>query len=231
MSDLTPEQKYYEYNPSEGGSWWLKTPPEEPTWFQEELNRFEGAGLTDRGQPKLRVSWAGTLLHDITERPQLKYKRVMEIIDGYYYQRRDGSTGTCKSMNLPKDAVVPWQFYPKKIRLELGRLRWVIERHVPAHELREKGRFQNRRAPDGELILRELPEEGVYDHFFWVQSAKFRYRELDHGVLTAIKAMWQYEITASEAQKTLDAIEQEQNQVLVSAEEAASIWENMPHHS
>jgi hypothetical protein len=214
-------EKYYEYRPG-SGNWWSKTVPTVEPWFQAELNLL--AGYSDRGQPKLRVVWAGNLLHDITEKPQLKYKAVREIISGYNYVKEDGTIGLTPSMNLPEDAKVPWEFYPKKERIELGRLRWVIEKHVPAHELRKKGRFENLCSPDGEKILRDLPEEGVYDCYFWIQRANGRYREPDREVLTAIQAMWHYNITTSEAQKTLDDIERAKTQTLIGAEEAVSIW-------
>ncbi len=223
--DLTDKQKYYEYDPGQGYGWWRKDPPAKEPWFQHELNLL--AGMSDRGQPRLRVVWGGTVMHDITEKPQLKYKVVREIITGYNYVKTDGTIGTTTSMNLPDDAKVPWEFHPKRERLELGRLRWAIERHVPAHELKRLGRFKNRRAPDGELILRELPSEGVYDHFFWVQTAAFKYRDLDRQVLTAIKAMWDYDINATQAQKTLDAIEREQNQTLISGELAREVFQNL----
>jgi hypothetical protein len=222
---VSDKQKYYEYDPGEGGKWWNKTPPVAEPWFQAELNLL--AGYSDRGQPKLRAIWAGNLLHDITHTPQLKYKAVREIITGYNYVKEDGSVGITKSMNLPKDARVPWEFHPRTERLELGRLRWVIERHVPAHELRAMGRFKNLYAPDGERILRDLPEEGVYDHFFWVQTAAHRYRDLDREVLTAVQAMYLYNLNTSEAQKTLDVIEQEKNQILIGAEEAREVWKGL----
>lgn len=225
MSQKEEREKYYEYDPADGSGWWKKTPPPEQPWFQAELTRI--AGLSDRGQPKLRVVWGGTQLHDITEKPQLKYKVVREIIRGYTYVKKDGTLGVTKSMNLPDDAKVPWEFQPNRERVELGRLRWAIEVHVPAHKLREMGRFQNRRAPDGELILRELPPEGIYEHFFWIQTARHKFRDLDHQVLTAVEAMYQYNLTTSETQKALDAIEREQNQTLIGAEEARSVFQSL----
>ena len=223
--ELTDKQKYYEYDPGQGRGWWIKEPPAKELWFQHELNLL--AGLSDRGQPNLRVVWGGTQMHDITERPQLKYKVVREIVTGYNYVKTDGTIGTTPSMNLPTDAKVPWEFHPKRERIELGRLRWAIERHVPAHTLREMRRFENRRAPDGELVLRELPPEGIYEHFFWVQTAAHKYRDLDHEVLTAVKAMYLYNINTSEAQKTLDAIEREKTSVLVGAAEARSVFQSL----
>lgn len=215
-------EKYYEYRPADGGKWYLKDPPAPEPWFQAELTLF--GGVSDRGQPNLRVSWAGTLMSDITERPQLKYFRIRSINAGYNYVKTDGTIGVTPSMNLPKDAKVPWEFHPRTDRRELGRLRWVIERHVPAHELLRLGRFQHRYAQNGELILRELPPEGVYDHFFWVQTAAHKYRGLDNEVLTAIKYMHQYNINTSEMQKALDDYEREQNQILVGEKESREIW-------
>jgi hypothetical protein len=222
---LTGKQKLYEYSPEQGGRWWLKPTPECPDWFEKELGLL--GGYSDRGQPNLRVVWGGTVLHDITEKPQLKYKVTREIITGYNYKKQDGTIGSTPSMNLPDDALVPWEFHPKKERLELGRLRWAIERHVPAHELDRLGRFRNRRSPDGELVLRELPPEGIYEHFFWVQTADHKYRDLDRQVLTAVEAMYRYNLTTSEAQKALDAIEREQNKTIIGAHEARSIWNTL----
>lgn len=224
-SDLAAKQKYYEYDPSAGGHWWVKDEPTPPSWFEEELTEF--AGLEDGRRPRLRVVWGGTVMHDITEKPQLKYKVVREINEGFYYLKQDGSTGTTLSMNLPTDAAVPWKFHPKTRRIEIGRLRWVIERHVPAHELRRLGRFQNRKAPNGEVILRELPPEGIYEHFFWVQTRAHKYRDLDREVLTAVQAMYLYNITTSEAQKALDQMEEDKNKTLLGAEEARAIWQDL----
>lgn len=215
---------YYEYIPGTSG-WWRKEVPIADPWFQAELNLL--AGFSDREQPKLRLVWGGTQMHDITEKHTLKYKAVRDIITGYNYVKEDDTIGTTPSMNLPKDAKVPWKFYPKYERIELGRLRWAIERHVPAHELKRLGRFVNLYAPDGEKILRDLPSEGVYDHFFWIQTAARKYRDPDRQVLTAITAMWQYEINSTEAQRTLDAIEREQNQTLVSGAEARQVFQSL----
>lgn len=224
MSDLEAKQKYYDYNPAEGGSWWLKTPPDEPEWFQKELNDL--AGFHER-MPRLRVVWGGTAMNDITEKKQLKYLAVTEMIDGYNYLKQDGTIGVTRSMNLPSDAVVPWQFHPRFRRIEMGRLRWAIQRHVPAEELRRLGRFQNRRSPTGEIILRELPPEGVYDHFFWVETKGGKYRDLDREVMTAIQAMYLYDINTTEAQKALDADEMLQKQKLVSEGEVREVWEDL----
>jgi hypothetical protein len=216
-------QKYFEYNPDES-KWWLKEAPTVEPWFQEELNRF--AGFNDR-KPRLRIVWGGTILHDITEKPRLKYSVVRDIITGYNYIKTDGTIGVTKSMNLPNDARVPWEFHPKRERIELGRLRWAIEQHVPAHELRKLGRFQNRRAPDGELILRELPEEGVYDHYFGIETADRKYRAPDREVLTAVEAMYHYNTTKTEAQKLLDDRERAKQQHLIGAEASREIFQQL----
>ena len=222
---MTEKQKYFEYEPSSGSKWWVKDTPTAEAWFQQGLNRF--AGFSDRGQPKLRLVWGAAQLSDITEKPQLKYKAVSEIITGYNYLKEDGTIGTTPSMNLPNDAAMPWQFHPKSERLELGRLRWAIEKHVPAHELVKLGRFQNLRAPDGEKILRDLPPEGVYDHYFWIQTRDKRYRDPDNQVLTAIESMWTYDLTTSETQKALDNIEFQDNQILIGANEARAVWSQL----
>lgn len=219
------KQAYYEYDPGHGYSWWRKEVPTAEPFFQKELNEL--AGLSDHGQPKLRLAWAGTLLHDITEKPQLKYKAVREIITGYYYLATDDTIGMTSSMNMATDAKVPWEFQPKTERIELGRLRWCIEVHVPADELKRLGRFTYLHAANGEKVLRSLPPEGVYDHFFWIQTADRKYRDPDRQVLEAIKAMWQYDIGTSAAQRTLDDIEREQTQTLVGAAESRAIFSNL----
>jgi hypothetical protein len=185
------------------------------------------AGYSDRGQPTLRVVWGGEVLSDITEKPQLKYRAVREITTGYTYVKRDNSVGTTPSMNLPEDAKVPWEFHPKTELVEMGRLRWIIEKHVTAQELKDMGRFENLHSPSGEKILRDLPEHGVYDCYFVIQRQNRKFRDLDREVLTAIQAMWQYNITTSEAQKTLDDIERARTQTLIGAEEARGIWQGL----
>ncbi len=222
MTQEEKRQAYYEYKP-DTSKWWMKDPPPAEPWFQDELNKL--AGFSDNGKPKLRVVWAGDLMHDITEKPTLKYKVVREITTGYIYIKKDGTEAWTKSMNIAEDAKVPWEFHAVIERIELGRLRWVIERHVPAHVLRELGRFQNLRDANGVKILRDLPPEGVYDHFFWIQRANNKYRDLDRQVLTAIKAMWLYEVNTSQAQKALDDFEEEQRSNLINARECREIYE------
>jgi len=222
---MTDRQKYYEYEPAQGGKWWLKTPPPREQWFEDAL--IDLAGLHDGRKPRLRVVWGGTEKSDIAERPQLKYKAVREICTGYIYMTKSGETKFTPSMNLPKDARVPWEFHPRKERIELGRLRWAIERYVSPEELRRLGRFERLHSADGEKILRDFPEEGVYEHYWWIQTARHKYRDLDNEVLVAVQAMWLYNTTTSEAQKTLDDIERRRNQTLIGAQEANSIWQSM----
>lgn len=219
------KQRYFEYDPAQGEGWWVKDPPTLDPAFQQGLNDL--AGFSDRGQPVLRCVWGGTAMSDITHKPSLKYKAVREWIKGYNYLKTDGEIGYTKSMNLAVDAAEPWQFMPDTKRIEVGRLRWAVEMHVPAAELWRLGRFQKVTAPDGERVLRDLPDEGVYDHFFWIQTKDHLYRDADPQVLTAVQAMYVYNISTSEAQKALDAIEQEQTQTLVGAEEANAIWQGM----
>lgn len=223
--DLRDKQKYYEYDIDGGGDWWVKNPPFIDPSVQARLTAF--AGLSEGVRPLLRIEWGGTVMHDMTIEPQLKYKVVREVISGYYYQREDGSTGETPSMNLPADAKVPWEFAPKHKRLELGRLRWVIEKHVPAHELERLGRFQHRAGSDGKLILKELPAEGIYQAYFWIQTAAHKYRDPDPEVITAVEAMWKYNITHSEAEKALHAMEAEANKTLIGAQEARQMWNNL----
>ena len=85
----------------------------------------------------------------------------------------------------------------------------------------------NRLDDEGRKVLRDLPPEGVYNHYFWVHTRDRRYHDLDAQVLTAIQAMWAYDINASEAQKALDATEMESNQTLIGAAEANAIWDTV----
>jgi len=219
---MSDKAKYFEYDPRQGGSWWIKDVPTAEPWFQEELNRF--AGLSTFEQPKLRLSWAATLIHDYAAAPTLKYKATREIITGYRYNKNDGSVGTCDSMTQALDAELPWKFAPVYKRIELGRLRWVVEIHVPAHELKAMGRFQKVHDSEGKRILRDLPEKGVYDHYFWIQRANGRYRDPDREVLTAIEAMYSYNVNTSAAQKLLDEREREQQSALVSQKEVREMF-------
>ncbi len=221
---MTPEQKYYEYHPG-SGQWWLKEVPVADPAFQKRLIEF--AGLNPHGQPILRLSWAGTLLHDYTVKPQLKYKITYNWIRGYWYIKKDGTTGYTYSMNKAVDAKIPHEFHPKIEQIPLGRLRWIVEEWESPESLRKKGRFQKLTDAEGNRILRELPNEGVYNHYFWIQTAARKYRAPDREVLTAVEAMWKYDITTTMAQKQLDAQEAEQNNLLVGAEEARGIWKTL----
>lgn len=222
--NMTDKKSYYEYKPG-SGSWWKKDVPYQDPTFQQGLN--DVAGLNPFGEPILRVSWAGTLLHDYTEEPQLKYKLTYRKIVGYYYLKNDGEIGYTKSMNTAPDAAKPWKFQPKIEEIPLGRLRWVIEQWESAESLREKGRFQKLHDADGKKILRDLPPRGVYNHYFWVQSYERKFRDLDNGVLIGVTSMWLHGINAMQTQSTLDAIEQYNNRTLIGASAASAIWAGM----
>jgi hypothetical protein len=223
---MNDKQKYYEYDPLQSGKWWKKDRPQSEEWFEQEL--VDLAGRHTNGKPKLRVVWGGTVMSDIAETPQLKYKVTRLICTGWYYLTKDGEIGfTEKGLNTARDAAEPLQFEKKMERIELGRLRWAIEQYVPPEELRRLKRFTKLHSATGEKVLRDFPNEGVYDHFFWVQTAAHLYRDLDREVLTAVQAMYLYNINTSEAQKTLDDIERQRNQTLVGAAEARSIFNSM----
>jgi hypothetical protein len=225
MATLEEKQAYYEYDPRQAGRWWRKDPPAEEPWFNQEL--VDLAGLEDGKHPRLRAVWGATAMDDKTYRRQLKYRAVRSITSGYHYLRTNGETGFCKSMTEAEDPLVPWKFQPVRERIEFGRLRWIIEKHMSAEECRRLGRFQNLKSPDGEQILRELPSEGVYDPWFVVQTARHKYRDLDREVLTAVQAMWLYNLNTSETQKALDAMEYDRQQTLIGAEEAREVWAEM----
>ncbi len=222
------KQTYYEYNPDASGRWWSKETPSGKEKFQKSLTDL--AGLNPFGKPIFRVEWAATLLHDITEVPQLKYKITCNTITHHKYFSTDGRmkkwyAGEAKPADLdPNEPVVA-------VREDkaLGKLRWVIEKWESADDLRRHGRFVNLHDDSGTKVLRDLPSKGVYNHYFWVHTRDRKYRDLDGHVFTAIEAMHRYDITTSEAQKTLDAIEAESNQSLVGAKEASNIWAEMPH--
>lgn len=234
MSPEEEKKKYYEYNPREGGRWWKKITPTIEPFFQQGL--IEVAGLNPFGEPILKISWAGTLLHDYTEKPQLKYKLTAKRVRGYYYQNMRNETKWIKSMNIAEHsldpeirALNPKEFAIDYAEMELGRLRWVIEEWESPESLRAKGRFTKLHDVNGVKVLRDLPPKGVYNHYFWIQAADRGYREPDMQVLEAIKAMHVYEVTTSEAQKMLDWIEFEKTQTLTSAQEANQVWNQLPH--
>jgi hypothetical protein len=236
------KQKYYEYEPADGGHWWVKDRPSREKWFEDEL--VELAGLHDGRKPRLRVVWGGTVMSDIAERPQLKYMRMVRVRDGYNYIKKDGEVGVTQSINTVTDARVPWrsrlmrllgrddvddgpEFTPRYKELELGRLRWIVEQYVPPETLRLQRRFEKLHDENGKKIKRDFPNEGIYDHFFLVQTADRKYRDLDREVLTAVQAMYLYNLNTSEAQKTLDDIERQKNATLLGANEARQIMRSM----
>ncbi len=212
---------YYDYKLG-SGDWWRKDVPTANPAFQRGLDDL--AGINPFGKPVLRLSWAGTLLHDYTEKPQLKYQITARHIVGYDYIKTDGTIGFSKSMNLAKDAKLPWEFQPRFENVPLGRLRWVVEEWESAESLREKGRFTKLHDEYGNKILRDLPGEGVYNHYFWIQTRDGKYRDPDMQVLTAIQAMWEYDISVREAQAGLDAIEFNNERTIISGREAKSVW-------
>ena len=227
---MTPDEeakaKYYEYVP-DNSEWWIKEAPAREPWFEARL--AEIGGRHANGKPNLIVVWGGTHMHDYTERPQLKYQAVRRIIKGYSYEKLDGSQGYVRKGHRLSDEEISQikdklAMVPVKEDHAFGRLRWIVERYCPPEKLRKLGRFTNLYAPDGEKILRDFPNEGVYDCFFVIQRKNNTYRDLDGQVLAAIEAMWHYNLSIEEAQAGLDAIDEQNERTIIAAQEARSVF-------
>jgi len=227
---MTPDEeakaRYYEYTPDES-EWWIKTPPAREPWFEARL--AEIGGRHSNGKPNLRVVWGGTEMHDYTHRPQLKYQAIRRITKGYKYWKKDGSLGYVRKGHRMTDEEIAQmkdrlEMVPVKEDHAFGRLRWIVERYCPPEELRKQGRFENPFAPDGTRILREFPREGVYNTFFVVQRKNNTYRDLDGEVLTAVEAMYRYNLRAEEAQAGLNAMDEHNEETIIANQSARSIW-------
>jgi hypothetical protein len=79
-------------------------------------------------------------------------------------------------------------------------------------------------APTEQRVLRDFPNEGIYEAFFVVQRRNNSYRDLDNEVLTAVEAMWHYNVSSAAAQAGLDAIEEENNKTIIGAGAARSVF-------
>lgn len=218
---------YYEYVP-DNGAWWVKDAPSREPWFEARLAQIGGYHLN--GKVNLRVVWGGTEMHDITERPQLKYVRTRKIVKGYRYERKDGTVGyLAKGQRMSDEEIANCknreELVPIRVDHAFGRLRWIIERYCPPEKLREQGRFTHLHSPiDGAKVLRDFPTEGIYEAFFVVKRRNGKYRDLDNEVLTAVEAMYHFNLNEQEAQAGLDAIEEDNQQTIIGAQAAGSIW-------
>jgi hypothetical protein len=225
MTQEESRQILYEYKP-DNGQWWVKPAPAREPWFEAELRRI--GGYHANGRPNLRVVWGGTELNDRTERPQLKYMRTRTIIKGYRYERLDGSSGFLpKGQRMSEEIALcknREELVPVRVDHEFGRLRWHIEKYVDPEQLRAQGRFTHKYANDGTKVLRDFPEEGIYDCFFIVQRKNHKYRDLDNEVLMAVEAMWHYNLSEIAAQAGLDAIEEENTKTIIGANNARAAF-------
>jgi hypothetical protein len=226
MTQEEDRQKYYEYDPREGGAWWKKDPPPRERWFEASLAQI--GGYHPNGKVNLRVVWAGTEMSDIAERPQLKYQRMSNIIKGYRYERKDGTYGYLPKGERMSDEEIALcknreELVPVRVSHAFGRLRWIIERYTPPEKLRAQQRFTKCHAEDGTKILRDFPQEGIYEAFFVVMRANRKYRDLDNEVLTAVEAMYHFNLKEDEAQNGLDMIELHNSKTLIGADEARRV--------
>lgn len=228
MTQEEERQNYYSYKPDDNSAWWVKNPPSRELWFEARLAQI--GGYHPNGKVNLRVIWGGTEMNDITERPQLKYMRTRTIVKGYRYLKTDGTTGyVAKGQRMTDEEIAEManreEMVPVRVDHHFGRLRWIIERYCPPEKLREQGRFTHLHSPvDGTKVLRDFPTEGIYECFFVVQRRNHSYRDLDNEVLTAVEAMWNFNLSDAAAQAGLDAIEESNEKTIVGATAAGSIW-------
>jgi len=227
MTQEQERQNYYTYSPDES-AWWIKDPPPREKWFEARLAQI--GGYHPNGKANLRVVWGGTEMNDITERPQLKYVRTRTIVKGYKYLKKDGTVGYCpKGYRMADDEIAEManreEMVPVRADHQFGRLRWIIERYCPPEKLKEQHRFEHVFSPvDGTKVLRDFPREGIYECFFVVQRRNHSYRDLDNEVLTAVEAMWKFNLDEQAAQAGLDAIEEQNEKSIVGAASAGNIW-------
>jgi hypothetical protein len=227
MTQEEERQKYYEYSVDDTSAWWVKDAPSREPWFEARLAQI--GGYHPNGKVNLRVVWGGTEMSDMTERPQLKYMRTRRIVKGYRYERKDGTIGyIAKGQRMTDEEIANCknreEFVPIAVDHAFGRLRWIIEAYCPPEKLREQGRFQHVYGTDGTKVLRDFPNEGIYEAFFVVQRRNNSYRDLDNEVLTAVEAMWHYNVSSAAAQAGLDAIEEENNKTIIGAGQARSVF-------
>lgn len=227
---MTQEQQridYYDYRP-DSGEWWIKDPPAREPWFEAELRRI--GGYHSNGKENLRVVWGGTEKSDIAERPQLKYQSTRSIVKGYRYERKDGTVGYCPKGHRMSDEEIAncknrEEMVPVRIDYVFGRLRWIVERYCPPEKLREQGRFVHLYSQiDGTKVLRDFPQEGIYECFFVVQRRNHKYRDLDNEVLTAVESMYLYNLSEEAAQAGLDMIEEDNSKTIIGAQQARSVF-------
>lgn len=212
-------QAYYEYEPSQGGQWWKKTPPPRNTRFEEALLKL--GGTNEFGEPVLRVVWGGTAMSEISAQPRKKYGVLWEGVTHHYYLDAGKAVKIHDPHLTPKDKIA----LPGFERLDLGRLRWVVEKWSSAEEVRKLGRCDQRILDDdGKPLFRTVPSKGVYDAFFVIQSLDGKFRDLDMQIFDAVAAMWRYHERTSLSQKFADIDADMAAAAKRGGEEASNIW-------
>lgn len=211
---------YYEYNAGSEPFWWIKTPPERNLRFEKELERL--AGTNYFGDPILRVDWAGTLMSDVSFKPQLKFRKIWHGLTHFTYYD-DGNLITIhREDEAPKDKFV----IPVYQTLELGRLRWVVSKWQSVEDAVRSGRFDpETKGEDGKRLFCSPPPKGVYNAFFFVETADGRFRDLDNEVLEAVKAIWHYNENTSLDKKVADFEADEERRTREGNEAAKAVWQ------
>lgn len=211
---------YYTYIAG-SGDWWTKTPPARNLHFERELELLGGKNTFD--MPILRVSWGGSLLSDVAFKPTKKYKKLWYGLTHFTYRDDEGRMRKIlREDEAPEGKLV----LPVYQTLELGRLRWVLEKWQSIEDAVAGGRFNDSKDADGNRLFREPPAKGVYNAWFWVETADGGFRDLDNEVLEVIKQMWRYNETTSIDQKVADMIEDERKERREAAAEAQAAWTN-----
>ena len=95
---------------------------------------------------------------------QLMTKRNYKTLDGSQKIWRVGDP-------RPDDIDGTHPLVPMRERIELGRLRWAIEQYVAAGGAAASRSVHKTPRSGWREGSSRLSEEGVYDHFFWVQTA------------------------------------------------------------
>lgn len=241
QSNLTPlkqleseegRREYYTYDPSNPTSMRHHVDPYLDPRFNEELLDMFGTDV--HGDPRLRISWAGTLraksYRQMEDGSTLEYEGMkypymrLRTIAGYEYFNDKGQKVTVATMaQVPKDAlfveVFEWD--------DLGTMKFVLEMKYTYEELVQIRRYPK---PDteeevewahknGKRIKEDPNPKGEYIFCHYIETHDGRYLEVSDDTIERIRDVFHTATTETEeeyvkrkleARRQLAIAEQEQ---------------------
>lgn len=220
----------YEIDDNNPASWKNYPRPYYPSAFDEMLEK--ACGKNPFGMPNVRVVWGSERMDDVYVRAQLKYRdRIVRDLKGYSYldPKTNKKCFVKRHDEVPKEVLLATPVFEDT---EIGVPRWHVEYWASAEELVLRGKFDRQYDPNPENLhdtinplIRELPSTGIYKDWFCIERKNGKFRNLDKEVVDEIIAMWNYNMTKSNAEKLADIACDDERKNRNKLRRIAEIWE------